>query len=158
MENIVIKMNKEFYSRDGDIEYIMKYIAGLTEGKEKTRYCGGRGLPRDPQKAKECIVNIQRYYRKKKQRRLYHLMVSFPSTEEDVNYVKMVAENVANKFFEKHQVYYGIHEDTDNLHIHFAINAVSYVDGKKWHQSNKEFDEMKKDIQKCADRLKVLYG
>lgn len=28
--------------------------------------------------------------------------------------------------------YVGVHEDTDNIHIHFVMNTVSFVDGLKY--------------------------
>lgn len=154
MERIVIKMNDEYYSGDDDIKKLMAYIAGETEDKEKTRYYNGRGLPRNYEKAAKTIIKVQRSMKKAKQRRIYHLFISFPGEVDDVNYVKLVAESVANMLFEKHQIYYGVHEDTDNLHIHLAINAVSYIDGKKWHQSKKEFGKMKQEIHKIACEVK----
>ena len=44
-------------------------------------------------------------------------------------------------------MYYGIHEDTKDLHVHYAINAVSYVDGKKWHKNRREIQEMEMQIR-----------
>lgn len=153
MERIVIKMNKEYYKADSDIETLLAYIAGETKNKEKTRYYNGRGLAKDCKKAAKAFIKVQRKYGKAKQRRLYHLFISFPEQVDDANFVKMVAENIANFLFDKHQIYYGVHEDTDNLHIHIAINAVSYVDGKKWHQNKKEFEEMKRKIRKVVEEI-----
>lgn len=158
MERIVIKMNNEYYSSDEDISTLIAYIAGETKNKEKTRYYNGRGLPHNHEKAAKTIIKVQRSIKKAKQRRIYHLFISFPSEVDDVNYVKLIAESVANMLFEKHQIYYGVHEDTDNLHIHIAINAVSYIDGKKWHQSKKQFEDMKKDIRKIAKDINECFG
>lgn len=156
MGNIIITTNNEFYPKDEDINTLIKYIAGETEGKEKTRYLNGRGLPKSYKKASERIICMQQYYRKTEQRRLYHFVISFPEEVRDANFVKIVAENVAEIFYERHQVYYGVHEDKKHLHIHFAVNAVSYVDGRKWHQSQKEFEEMKKKIKKIAQEIEDI--
>lgn len=153
MERVVIKMNKEYYKANRDIETLLAYIAGETKNKERTRYYNGRGLAQDCIKAAKAFIKVQKKYGKASQRRLYHLFISFPKEIDDANYVKLVAENVANMLFDKHQIYYGVHEDTDNLHIHMAINAVSYVDGRKWHQSKKELEEMKKKISKVAKEI-----
>lgn len=40
-----------------------------------------------------------------------------------------------------------------NKHIHFAINAVSYKTGKKWHKSKVELAELKGRIQNIWDCL-----
>jgi len=153
MGSIVVKMNKEYYQADSDIRNLLAYIAGESKNKEKTRYYNGRGLPKDYKMATKVISKVQKKYGKANKRRLYQLFVSFPKEIDDANYVKLVAENIANLLFDKHQIYYGVHEDTDNLHIHFAINAVSYVDGRKWHQNKKEFEEMKKEIRKVAEDI-----
>lgn len=49
-----------------------------------------------------------------------------------------------------YHVYYGVHEDEENIHIHFAINAVSYVDGKKLHKNMKQLEEMETEMREIA--------
>lgn len=143
----VILVKNTHYPHDKDIKNLMRYIAGETEEKEKVRYCGGKGVPKKQRKAADRMIAVQKYFRKTNKRRVYHWIVSFPEYINDVNCIKIIAENIADIFFEKYQVYYGIHEDTDNLHIHLAVNAVSYVDGLKWHKSKKEFELFKCKIQ-----------
>lgn len=154
MESIMFKALNESYTNDKDIKNMVNYIAGNCSGKEKTRYCNGRGLPKDSKKAANCIIKTQRYYGKGNRRRIYHFILSFPHYFDDANYVKLVAESIADMIYEKYQVYYGVHEDTDNLHIHFAVNAVSYVDGKKWHKSKGEFRQMKEEILERVEKIR----
>ena len=141
------------YPKDKDIENLLRYIAGQNDTKEETRYCQGKGLPKNPQKAAKRMVLIQKYFGKANGRRVYHFILSFPKTMEDANFAKLVADRVAEFFFETHQVYYGVHENTDCLHVHFAVNAVSYVDGRKWHHSKKDLKEMEKKIEDIMDEL-----
>ena len=56
-------------------------------------------------------------------------------------------------FSGQYQVYYGIHEDEAHLHIHYAINAVSYVDGKKWHKSRKEIEKLEAQMRERAKEV-----
>lgn len=52
MENIIIKLVKEPYGRDKDIQNLFCYIAGECDSKEEhTRYCCGEGVPLAPGKA-----------------------------------------------------------------------------------------------------------
>ena len=76
----------------------------------------------------------------------------------DAGLAKIIAENITDMFFRKYQIYYGVHEDTENLHIHFAVNTVSYVDGKKFHQSKKEFGVMKKDMEQSIQNVLSCYS
>ena len=69
---------------------------------------------------------------------------------DDANCAKLAAMGIAGMFSGQYQVYYGVHEDTECLHIHFAINAVSHMDGKKWHKSRKELKEIEAQIRERA--------
>lgn len=141
------------YPQNRDIRNLIRYIAGRNGIKEEVRYYSGKGLPKDPDKAAEAMVKVQKYFGKANKRRAYQFILSFEKSMEDANYVKLVAERVAELFYETHQVYYGVHEDTDNLHVHFAVNAVSYVDGKKWHHSKKELKEIETWVEGVAAEL-----
>ena len=154
---IFVKFKKEAYPRNKDIKKLIGYIAGENDGKERTRYRRGEGVSPDPKKAAEQMIKVQKFYKKagknfggKASRRIYHYIVSFPSTVDDVNCVVLAAMEIADIFSGQYQVYYGVHEDTENLHIHFAINAVSYVDGKKWHKSRKELEELEAKMREKA--------
>ena len=50
---------------------------------------------------------------------------------------------------DKYQVLVTVHLNTDNLHCHFVVNAVSFVDGKKFR--NKIGDH--KELRKISDRI-----
>ena len=154
MESVnVILVKNNHYPRNKDIKNLMKYIAGETEEKEKVKYCGGKGIPKKQDKAADRMIAVQKYFRKTNKRRIYHWIVSFPEQVKDVNCIKIIAENIVGLFFENYQVYYGVHEDTDNLHIHLAVNAVSYVDGLKWHKSKKEFEVIRRRIKEEAETV-----
>lgn len=94
-----------------------------------------------------------RKYVKRANRRIYHYIVSFPLSVDDTNCVKLVAMEIADIFSGQYQVYYGVHEDEAHLHIHYAINAVSYVDGKKWHKSRKEIEKLETQMRERAKEV-----
>ncbi len=143
MEDIVIKLKRAPYERNKDILQLFNYIAGECDSKEEiTRYRCGTGVSTKPDEAARQMIKLQKSYKKESQRygkkacrRIYHYMVSFPPSMEDANCVKMAAIEIAKIFSGQYQIYYGVHEDTKCLHVHYAINAVSYVDGRKWHKS-----------------------
>lgn len=155
MEDIVIKPRRAPYEKDEDILRLCRYIAGECDSKnEVTRYRCGEGVSNKPDKAARQMIKLQKFYKKEVQRygkktcrRIYHYVVSFPFATVDANCVKIAAVGIAKIFSGQYQVYYGIHEDTKHLHIHYAINAVSYVDGKKWHKNKREIQEMEAQIR-----------
>lgn len=160
MGSLIINMKNEYYKKDGDVERLLKYIAGKGKNalSNKTACVSACGLKKDPCKAAKQIYKVQKKVGKDRGRRCYHLVISFPEDFDDKNVVIIVATAIADKIYQRFQNYYGIHVDTDNLHIHFAINAVSYVDGKKWHQSKKEFADFKKVILRVVNNVLKDYG
>lgn len=148
MENLIIKMVDEHYKTDNDIFMLVKYIAaeGKNKGSEKLLCCGGRGVAKKADKAAKQMIAVQKIYGKNNRRRLYQMIVSFPKGMNDKSLIRQIAENIAEMLFSEYQVFYGIHISRENWHIHFAINAVSYRTGKKWHQSKEELEVFKQTI------------
>ena len=62
-----------------------------------------------------------------------------------------LARKVWGKCF---QVLVATHMNTDNLHNHFVINSVSYVDGKKYEQRRSQYAE----FRAASDKLCREYG
>lgn len=158
MEKLIIKMVEEHYETDSDIRNVMKYIAG--EGKnvdrEEVLRKKGKGVSKNASKAARQMIAVQKAVGKDHGRRLYQMVVSFPKDMHNKKLIKKVAEDIADMLFEKYQVYYGIHISKDHWHIHFAINAVSYETGNKWHQSNGELKEMKERIYDLCDTTLII--
>ena len=56
----------------------------------------------------------------------YHLIVSFRESELNINKLRQIEEDIAYGMgFEKHQRLCVVHNDTDNLHFHIAINKIN---------------------------------
>ena len=80
MGTLMIKLMKEYYPLECDIENLLKYIVG--KGKkdtEKISYIGARGLSLKYKVAAEQIMIMQEALGKNKKRRIYHMIISFPA-------------------------------------------------------------------------------
>lgn len=154
-ENIVVKIVNEHYNTDHDIQNLIYYIAGKgrNKGKESLLLCKGKGVSHKLPKAIKQMIGTQKIYKKTSGRRMYQLIVSFPNGMHNEDVIKQAAEKIADMLYGKFQVFYGIHISKENWHIHYAINAVSYNTGRKWHQSKKELEEMKKRISAAIDSI-----
>ena len=82
---------------------------------------------------------------------MYHYVLSFDGTVKDPKKVYEIGLEIMDEFFDEYQTVFAVHEDTDNLHIHFGFNSVSYVTGKKWCLKNKEFERFKMEIECMAN-------
>ena len=78
--------------------------------------------------------------------RMYaHNVISFHA-EENITPAECleIGEAFADRFFHAHQSLIGVHQDKDHLHCHIVTNTVSYVDGKKLHQSKLDLERQKR--------------
>ncbi|MBR1851609.1 MAG: relaxase/mobilization nuclease domain-containing protein [Lachnospiraceae bacterium] len=149
MEGIVIKIKsgkRAKYSSNRAIHNLLNYIVCEKGTDHQVSHWGTRGLSHDINKAVEQFIKSQKLIRKNKNRRAYHIIVSFPPDMQDVEFVNKAADEVANYFFNDYLVLYGVHTNTDSLHFHIAINSVSYVTGLKFHKSKQGIEQMKSDI------------
>lgn len=148
-------MNKSIHIRLTDEEYkklidlaqmanliiVNKNYTGSTALKNLTSYvlnpsrtlgfCGAQGVI-----IKNCINNmmtVNNYFRVHTGRQAQHFILSFSKNE---CVTKFDAMNLGYKIcgiLPNYQIVFGVHSNTDNLHLHFAMNPVSINDGHKFN-------------------------
>ena len=161
MENIVIKFcygKKYKYANNYSIRNLLNYITYEKDKKHFVLHYGTRGLSKKIDKAAEQIIRSQRLIKKNKNRRMYQIVITFPHCVRNIDFVNEVADRIADYFYQDYLVVYGVHTDTDNLHIHFAINAVSYVTGLKYHRSKKELEAEKDALLDIINNIASRYN
>lgn len=150
------------YTTEDAIENVIRYALVKEKSKKKVRYYGSRGVPSDVQGAKDKMVRLQRFFGKDGGRRIYQMTVSFPEYFKNPGLIKDIADEIADYLFRNqargYQLVYGIHEDTDNLHIHFGISSVNYITAKKWHTNWDDLDKIRNDILKKVNKIITKYG
>lgn len=73
-----------------------------------------------------------------------HMILSFSENELSVNnpeHVKLlnqIAIQTAAYYSSAYQIFYGIHENTNQLHIHFAMNMLNYHTGMQYSGKKKD--------------------
>lgn len=95
-------------------------------------------------------------------RYIYHEIFSFsPDTAQYISAqhpdMDAIAREMAYDFYERDrcQVIYGVHDLSGdppdrNIHIHFAINAVNYINGKKRRENKRETEEREARFNKIV--------
>ena len=84
-----------------------------------------------------------------------HAYQSFREGEVTPEQCHKIGVALARKVWGKRfQVLVATHMNTDNLHNHFVINSVSYVDGKKYEQRRSQYAE----FRAASDKLCREYG
>ena len=159
MEKIVLKIanpkGKSIgkYKNNKDIKHLLEYVVTDKDTGTKVKYWDCRGLVRNIKDSVKIISSIQKYMGKDEGRRMYHFIISFPEKVDDLNIVCIVADAIADYIGQEYQLMYGIHTNTNNLHIHIAMNSVSYRTGLKWHKNKTEFAQWKKHVVSIAESI-----
>lgn len=122
MSSIRLQIFPGTYENDSAYEYVLTYVYN----KYST---GGYGYY--PFDIKSIIHDFEQskqdsYY--KQDRNIWHFAITFsPDYNHCPDFFFMsLAQQVALIYCNDYQVYYGLDKDTDNPHIHFAVNAYSY--------------------------------
>lgn len=126
----------------------------------KARFYGGCAV--DVYHAAEQMHFVKEAWNAVDGRQMYHFIVSFSGKELysiDIDDAIGLAENICRFLGEERQIIYGIHLDTDNLHIHFAMNTVSYRDGKRYASNRGNDIQLARIIeQNCVMKVTVSYN
>lgn len=101
------------------------------------------------------MINVKKQFFKTDGIQCFHAVQSFIKgeiTPEQANEIgmKLAKELWGNRF----QVIVTTHLNTDNLHNHFVLNSVSFLDGKRFCNTKKDYAIMRK----TSDRLCEEYG
>lgn len=124
---------------------------------EKTKgYIGAIGTnPYDPDKMLEQMQFVKRAYGKSdgNYRQLRHIIISpDPQWGITVDVAYRMAYDIAKFYGNRYQICFGVHMDTDHVHIHMIQNTVSYVDGKLFSGAWLELNEFKMHVRQVVYR------
>lgn len=127
------------YQDDNAIPQLIGYIA--QKHKTPHQLIGGFHIG-GPDPA-ESMIAVSNHFGKNSRIRLHHFVLSFESFLNDsYDLIYNIACRVASAIAPMYQIVFAVHEDTKNIHIHFVFNAVSHVDGKKYHGGKTEYKEL----------------
>lgn len=108
------------------------------------------GLAVDPNFAVEQMRMIKEVWNQTAGKQLHHFILSFSPWESskitDVRKLEKLAYSVCEYFADTNQIVFGIH-DNGRLHVHFVINSVNYLTGKKFTHNNSDDDALAEYIR-----------
>ncbi len=140
-----IKVTNSKGTLSGAINYITQ--------KEKTeeQLISGKDCIAD--NAQDEMKATKEQFNKTGGRQYYHYVQSF-GKEEDITPQKAhdIALEWAEKNFKGYEVLVATHNDREHIHSHLIVNSVSFEDGRKYHTSKKDLEELKKDSDRICER------
>ena len=107
------------------------------------------------QTAYEEMSLTKKFFHKENKTLGYHIIQSFKGNEVTPEKANKIGQELARELWgDKYQVIICTHINKENVHNHMILNSVSFVDGKKYHNSNEEIALMRD----TSDRLCLKYG
>ena len=138
------------------LEGMIQYIADDAGHDNGVLFYSARGA--DPYRAARDMLNVQAAYNNLGGNEYVQVILSLAedeiSSREDTMRFQQAVKDISHLLFSQYQcqVAYVIHGNTDNLHAHFIINSVRYVDGYKLQIGKGELYRLKASVSDILDR------
>lgn len=101
------------------------------------------------------MINVKKQFFKTDGIQCFHAVQSFVKGEITPEQAHEIGIKLAEELWgDKFQVVVTTHLNTDNLHNHFVLNSVSFLDGKRFCNTKKDYAI----IRKTSDKLCEEYG
>lgn len=99
------------------------------------------------------MINVKKQFFKTDGIQCFHAVQSFAQGEITPEQAHEIGMKLAKRLWgDKFQVIVTTHLNTENLHNHFVLNSVSFLDGKRFCNTKKDYANMRKISDKlCAD-------
>ena len=141
---------------DDDLYAALRY-AGNDNKTDRQLYVGGINCSR--QNAFAEMVAVQRRFGLRGKVVGYHGIQSFRESEVTPEEAFAIGKETARRMWgDRYQVLVTVHLNTENLHCHFVVNPVSFIDGSKFQNKIGDHRELRRVSDEiCREhRLSVL--
>ena len=151
MAVLKIKSVPQKYTDELAYQQLLDYI--MRSDKTPDHYIGGFAV--HPQYAAEEMQLVSQAYHQDRGVRLRHWIISFEKDEiRDAWHANQFAQQVCWFYAERYQILYSVHEDAQNIHIHFVMNMISFQDGTRYTGKKKDYY----DFLRYLNDIAALFG
>lgn len=113
------------------------------------------GMAVNPENATVEMSILSSLYNRDQGLRLRHWIISFDPTEiTDPQIADQFARQAVQFYGNTYQIIYAVHEDADQIHIHFVMNMISYQDGRRYRGVKKDYY----DYIRALNEISASYG
>lgn len=144
--------NLEYAAAMHTIENVIEYDA---DSMKTEQHLFVTGVNCDENNAVNEFMDAKRLWKKTGGIVAYHGYQSFAAGEVDAKTAHEIGVKLAKALWgDRFQVVVSTHCNTGHYHNHFALNSVSYTDGKRYYDNKETYNRMRKE----SDRLCKEYG
>lgn len=134
------------------VDTLINYAINGEKTEEKLYVSGVNCMP---DTAYVEMINVKKQFFKTDGIQCFHGYQSFAEGEVTPAQAHEIGVKLAEELWgDRFQVVVSTHLNTDNIHSHFVVNSVSFVDGKRFNNTKKDYAMMRK----ISDRLCEEYG
>lgn len=142
----------EYAAATHTIENVIEYDA---DSMKTEQHLFVTGVNCDENNAVNEFMDAKRLWKKTGGIVAYHGYQSFAAGEVDAKTAHEIGVKLAKALWgDRFQVVVSTHCNTGHYHNHFALNSVSYTDGKRYYDNKETYNRMRKE----SDRLCNEYG
>lgn len=119
------------YNTTETLRNVLNYVSD----KSKARgYIGAQNMLVD--NSFEQIMTVNRYFHSTTQKTVLHFILTFADYEYiNPNEAAYIGYRICS-LLPEYQIKFGVHQDTEHMHIHFAMSPTSLTDGHKFYFDN----------------------
>lgn len=149
MAAITVKIPEGKYENLDAVDKVISYVLRL----DNMSLVGGYGII--PVSVEDIIRQfhiIKDAYRMNEGKQIFHIIFSIDKTFYfNEKQILMLAYKLGKYFSNERQVVFAVHNDTNILHIHMAVNTVSFINGA--YRAYWDIDEIKQFADACVNEL-----
>lgn len=142
-------------------ELIHNLIHYILKPKKQVRYWGGINfLITDAENVTQQFYTVRRIYHRDGDIQARHFVLSFSSEYDDVNAYQAacIANEICLLFQNEYQVIFAVHENTENIHIHFVVNSTNLLTTKSLNLSNWFLERLYENIETILKLPALWHG
>lgn len=139
-----------------NLKNLINYIQDARSHNDEILYSNAIGV--DPNTALRDMQLCKKAYCKTRGSQGKHVIVAFDKREEEKiiadDKIAVTADGIADIIYNNTgcQTAYAVHGNTDNLHIHYALNSVRIEDGAKIQLNYKSKYQLEMDVKTFLSR------
>ncbi|MDR0951792.1 MAG: relaxase/mobilization nuclease domain-containing protein [Oscillospiraceae bacterium] len=129
---------------DSNMQALLDVIGYTTRADKTAQKAYVEGINCLPETAIQEMILTKRQFFKEDGRLAYHGYLSFKPGEVTAQECQEIGVALAREMWgDRFQVVVTTHLDKNHIHAHFALNSVSFVDGKKYDRTKAEYARMR---------------
>lgn len=140
---VYLKLIEGNYQNKDAIENTIQYICKPEHAI--SGLIGGINVTAESNLAIKQFYSVKRFFHKLDGRQVWHFIISFEKRTNKYDILRY-GYKIAEHFSNKYQIIFAVHENEPNIHIHFVMNSVSFVDGKKYNDWYKDYIDLYKKV------------